>query len=75
MKTERDIITRLALLKDDSRLRRPSATILENAPLALIQLELETRIHALEWVLEYPLTVFPLVTRAQKKPAPSKRRP
>lgn len=39
-------------LKADERLSYPVATIRENAPLALEQLAMETRIATLNWVLK-----------------------
>ena len=41
---------RIADIEADSRYQRQSATIEENAPLALIQLEMETEIRILRWV-------------------------
>lgn len=52
MKTEKEIEERIENLKDRDELDRESATVFENAPLALIQMDLESRITALEWVLE-----------------------
>jgi len=40
------------VMKADERLGYPTATIVENAPLALIQLSLQTKINALRWALE-----------------------
>ena len=60
MKSEEQILNKLAELKSDSRLTQPSASIQINAPLALIQLELESNIGALEWVLDLPRSTFPL---------------
>ncbi len=51
MKTEKEIKAELKKLEADERLSYKTATIVENAPLALIQLEMETNIAALKWVL------------------------
>lgn len=52
MKTEKEIKNRLEQIKQDERLSYPSATIDTNAPLALIQLDLESQIKILEWILK-----------------------
>ncbi len=52
MKTKEKIIEKIIELQSDERLSCPIATIDENAPLALIQLELETKIKTLKWTLE-----------------------
>lgn len=52
MKTRKEIIDKIRELKMDNKLKQPSATIEINAPLALCQLELESEIKALEWVLK-----------------------
>jgi len=59
--------SKLAELKSDERLTYPTATILENAPLALIQLGMESQIHLLEDLLELPKSKFPLVKKEVKK--------
>ena len=46
-----EIQAKLAELKKDDRIKGPSATVDINAPLALIQLSIESKIAALEWVL------------------------
>ena len=51
MKTKQEIVTKLYEVRQDDRLLLPTATILENAPLALEQLVLETWRDALRWVL------------------------
>lgn len=61
MKTEIELLKRLHELKSDDRLYYPVANVFINAPLALIQHELEVRIHTLEWVLNLPFSSFPLV--------------
>ncbi len=52
MKTEQEIKTRIGELKADDRLKQPLATVDINAPLALIQLGIESNIAALNWVLK-----------------------
>lgn len=42
---------RLVEIKADDRLEGPTATVFENAPLALMQLKLETMAQTLQWVL------------------------
>ncbi len=52
MKSEKEIRKQLKKIESDKRLSYPTATIVENAPLALIQLELEMKRDTLKWVLE-----------------------
>lgn len=52
MKTKQEIEAELKRVKKDERLKYKTAPVFENAPLALVQLELETRIEVLEWVLK-----------------------
>lgn len=52
MKTKDQIREKIKELESDERLSYPVATVVENAPLALIQLSLETQIGMLKWVLE-----------------------
>lgn len=52
MKSKEVIRAEIKKLRSDSRLAYPVATVKENAPLALIQLELRTKIAALRWVLK-----------------------
>ena len=52
MKTEKEIKEMLEKFESDERLQQPTATIQINAPLALIQLELETKVITLKWVLD-----------------------
>jgi len=52
MKSENDVRAKLAELLADERLDN-TATIFENAPLALIQTEMEAQIRILLWLLEY----------------------
>jgi len=51
MRKKKVIEKMLAVLESDERLKYPTATIVENAPLALIQLEMESKISVLKWVL------------------------
>lgn len=52
MQSEHAIRAMLNQIESDERLGYPSATIFENAPLALHQLAQETKINILKWVLE-----------------------
>lgn len=60
MKNADAITAKLAELKSDMRLTYPPANIQINAPLALCQIEAETKIRTLEWVLGLPFSKFPL---------------
>jgi len=60
MKSEKYILERINEIKKDTRLYQEPATLLINAPLALIQLTLEVELNTLEQVLELPLSRFPL---------------
>lgn len=51
MRTRKDIEETLALFLGNECLNLPRATIEENAPLALTQLEYETIVRTLRWVL------------------------
>jgi len=51
MKTEAEIREKLAVIDEDERYHYEPATITENAPLALIQCNLESQACALAWVL------------------------
>lgn len=51
MKSQTEIQDKLKKILADERLSYPSANIQINAPLALIQLELETKRDTLRWVL------------------------
>ncbi len=51
MKTKKEIEEKLAEIKSDERLGYPPATVDINAPLALIQLSIESQIDILKWVL------------------------
>lgn len=51
MRTEQEIRRRLAEIARDERMSYPSASVIENAPLALIQVQGESAVEALRWVL------------------------
>lgn len=51
MRTEAEVRERLAETYRDTRLHQKCATIHENAPLALIQLEMEVQVRELSWAL------------------------
>ncbi len=51
MKTKEQIEEKIKEIESDERLSYPLATIEINAPLALIQLEMETKLKMLKWVL------------------------
>jgi len=52
MRTEQEIKQEIKRLKVDSRFPPPYATVDINAPLALIQLDLESQVATLNWVLK-----------------------
>lgn len=52
MRTEAEIRARLAEIDADERYHYPTATVFENAPLALIQMGMKAEAGALAWVLE-----------------------
>ena len=52
MKTKEEIQAKLEELQKDERVSYPPADVFSNAPLALIQTELESMIKALKWVLK-----------------------
>ena len=52
MKTEKEIMARIKELKNDYRLKQKTAFVEVNAPLALMQCELEGEIEALKWCIE-----------------------
>ena len=56
MRTITEISAALGIVESDERLHYKTATIVENAPLALIQLVLETKRNTLKWVLEITKT-------------------
>lgn len=47
-------------LKADERMYYPSASVVTNAPLALVQTSMEAKINLLERMLELPVSTFPL---------------
>ena len=51
MRTEAEVRALLKEVTADERLGYPPATVEINAPLALVQLELETKRDTLKWVL------------------------
>ena len=51
MRSRTEIEAKLKEVESDERLTYKSATVFENAPLALTQLELETKVSVLRWVL------------------------
>lgn len=51
MKTQKQIKDKIREIENDKRYKYPTATIVENAPLALVQLEMESFIGILKWVL------------------------
>lgn len=54
MKSKKEIEAELASVESKEQLHYPSADVYTNAPLALIQTELETRAGVLRWVLGLP---------------------
>ena len=54
MRTESEVRDRLAICLADARLHYPPASVVINAPLALIQVALEEERDILEWVLDDP---------------------
>jgi hypothetical protein len=52
MKTKDQILAMIKELKDDERHKYEPALVQINAPLALIQVSIQSRIDALRWVLE-----------------------
>ena len=63
MKTEKDIIEKLEELKKDERLYYKTADVFTNAPLALMQLSMETQVNTLEWILGLQQSKFPLTKK------------
>lgn len=58
MMTKEEINARISEILKDERLHYKTANIRINAPLALIQLSLETEVHTLQTVLGVELTNF-----------------
>ena len=52
MKTKEEIQKAINMIKNDDRYKAPCATVQINAPLALVQVELEAKVSTLEWVLK-----------------------
>ena len=52
MKSEKEIRARLKAIDADERYHSKTATIFENAPLALVQMGMESEALVLAWVLE-----------------------
>ncbi|MFA7142706.1 MAG: hypothetical protein WC175_01820 [Candidatus Dojkabacteria bacterium] len=52
MKTKAEILAKIEELEMDPRLSYPMASVFVNAPLALIQISLKTKIQTLKWVLD-----------------------
>ncbi len=53
MKTKKEIEEKLKKVESDERLHYPSADVFTNAPLALIQVELESQRDILKWILNH----------------------
>lgn len=51
MKGKEEIVKKVNKLLSDERMQKPPQDIFSNAPLALIQVEIANKIHALNWVL------------------------
>lgn len=67
MKTEKELRAALKeLMKDERITKYPSADIFTNAPLALEQVAMATRINTIESILELPLSHFPLKRKVIK---------
>lgn len=60
MEREERMLDRIKVLKLDERLTYPTATIFENAPLALTQLSLTTELHCLERMIGLEPSKIPL---------------
>ena len=54
MKTQQELEEKLAEIESDTRLGYSLATIRENSPLALIQLDLKSKAGMLRWALGLP---------------------
>lgn len=67
MKTIKELTHRLAELKNDERMTYVPANVQINVVLALIQVEVGAKIHALEWALDLPLSKFPLKKLTTRK--------
>lgn len=60
MKTRDQMASELARLKADERMTYKTAHVQINVVLALVQVAVGAKIHALEWALDLPLSRFPL---------------
>jgi len=52
MRSQEDVEYEIKRLESDERLSYPLATVEVNAPLALIQTDMEARLSVLRWVLQ-----------------------
>jgi hypothetical protein len=59
-KPKKDLVAMLEKLKKDELNYYPIATVFANAPRALMQLKLSTKINLLEELLDLPISKFPL---------------
>lgn len=66
MKTEQEILQRIAEIKSDERMGYKTATVFGNAPLAMVQLSMTTELHTLERVLGLTPTTVPIVKHKQE---------
>jgi hypothetical protein len=71
MRSEKEIREKLQDIESDQSFREPCATVIENAPLALIQNTMETWQNALRWVVatrdkDGVLRYYPQRSRKQK---------
>ena len=62
MKTQQEIEARIENILADERIHYPTATVFENAPLALIQMSMETELRTLCWIIGKP---FPDLKRGK----------
>lgn len=51
MRTKKEILAEIARLENLAQHKQPLANVLINAPLALIQVDIEARIQVFEWML------------------------
>lgn len=66
MLTEQQIKAKIKEILADERVSYAAANIFTNAPLAMIQLSMETQVHAYETVLDIPLTNFAKLRKGKK---------
>lgn len=52
MRTKKEIINKIKELEEDERMGYKRASVFSNAPLALIQLSIQTKIDSLKWTLK-----------------------